>query len=69
MVEWKKITKRGERYEKFINYDRKAGEVVDYQGNYNATVNGAVLDADSAVGAKFNLKNMKNWVKNMKIIE
>ena len=27
-----------------------SGVVIDYQGNHNATVNGAVLDANSAVG-------------------
>jgi hypothetical protein len=34
------------KFEEIVN-----GEVIDYQGNHNATVNGAVLDANSAVGA------------------
>jgi len=34
------------KFEEIVN-----DEVIDYQGNYNATVNGAVLDTDSAVGA------------------
>ncbi len=34
------------KFEEIVN-----GEVIDYQGNHNATVNGAVLDVDSVVGS------------------